>query len=128
LTHGHEVLREFSQKFREIRVTSADAKIAVVCEKERRAQYGNLQDLATIAEVLINNNSVPYHVIFSEALFADRKWLTQLSRYQKIVVLSDGLRKDCIELLKEYAKSAKIFAVKQSETNWQDELKKWLQK
>ena len=78
--------------------------------------------------MLISTDNTPYHVIFSEALLGDKRWLMRLSRYQKIVILSDGLREGCIELAKKYAKGRQIFIVKQDTPNWQDELKEWLRR
>ncbi len=127
LTHGHDVLGDFAPKFRKIMVAAADARVAVICEKDRRAQYGSPRDLALIADVLIDTDSVPYHVIFAEALFGDQKWLKQLKRYGKIIILADGLRENCIGLVEKLVDKGRIFAVRQGEPNWQINLRKWLQ-
>lgn len=126
LTHGHEVLRQFAEKFCQMNVTPVDTQIAIICEKERRAQYGNPQDLAAIANVLIDTNNVPYHVIFAEALFGNERWVRQLKRYHKVIVLADGLREGCIELVEKFAKKGSIFVIQQSEQNWESRLRKAL--
>ncbi|MCS7253980.1 MAG: cellulase family glycosylhydrolase [Armatimonadota bacterium] len=126
LTHGHEVLMEFAPKFQNISITSADAKVVVICEKERRAQYGDPRDLAAISNLLIAANVVPYHVIFVEALLGDQRWLRQLKRYQKVIILADGLREGCIELVGKFVEKGRTFIVRQGEANWQINLQNWL--
>lgn len=128
LTHGHEILREFAPKFRQMKITSADAKVVVIGEKDRRSQYGAPQDLALIAEVLITADCVPYHVIFAEALVSDRKGLSKLKRYDRVIILADGLREICIGLLGKFFDRKRTFVVSQSEPDWQIKLRKWLEK
>ncbi|MGQ9463398.1 MAG: hypothetical protein ACUVTP_00435 [Candidatus Fervidibacter sp.] len=80
LTHGFELLKEFAPKFKKSKVVAANAKVAVVCNKGMRAQYGALQDLALISQVLLGLDITPYHVLFDEAIMVERVWLSKLKR------------------------------------------------
>lgn len=122
LTHGLEVLKEFAQKFKEAKVKAVDAKIAVVCDKGRRAQYGDLRDLAAISQVLVEANAVPYHVIFSEAIMAERRWLYQLRRYEKVVVLMDGLQDEVLTKVRLVVHPSRLIFVTQEEHDWREQL------
>lgn len=122
LTHGLEILGEFAQKFKEAKVKAVDAKIAVVCDKGRRAQYGDLCDLAAISQVLVEANAVPYHVVFSEAIMAERRWLYQLRRYARAIVLTDGLQNEVLTKVRLVVQPSLLILVTQEESGWREKL------
>jgi len=128
LTHGLEVLKEFAPKFRKPKATAADAKVAVVCDKGRRAPYGALQDLAAIAQILVAENATPYHVLFGEAILAERRWQHQLRRYEKIIVLADGLPDEVLTKVRLTVKRNSLFIVRQDEPQWRERLMEFLRK
>lgn len=128
LTHGLEVLKEFAPKFKEPIVTAAKAKVAVVCDKGRRAQYGELRDLALVAKILVAENVTPYHVLFGEAILAERRWQSQLRRYEKVIVLVDGLPEEVLTKVRLTVQPNRLAIVRQDEPKWQERLKNFLRK
>lgn len=126
LTHGFEVLKEFAPKFKKPNVVAANAKVAVVCNKGRRARYGALQDLALISQVLVGLGITPYHVLFDEAIMAERVWLGKLRRYDKVIVLADGLTENVLTKIQSVVPPNRLFVVRQSELQWQNELERFV--
>ena len=122
LTHGLEILKEFALKFKEAKVKAVDAKVVVVCDKGRRAQYGDLHNLAEISQILVEANATPYHVVFSEAIMAERRWLYQLRRYEKVVVLTDGLQDEALTKMRLVVQPSRLILVTQKEHNWREQL------
>ncbi len=128
LTHGLEVLKEFAPKFKEPKVTAVEAKVAVVCDKGKRAQYGDLVDLAAIAQILVAEGATPYHVLFGEAILAERRWQYQLRRYEKVIVLADGLPDEVLTKIRLTVQPNRFFVVRQDKPQWQEALKEFLRK
>jgi len=127
LTHGLEVLREFAHRFKEPKVVATDAKVAVVCDKQRRAQYGHLSDLAVIAQILIGANATPYHVVFGEAILAERRWQYQLRRYEKVVVLANGLPEEVLTKVRLTVQPNRLLVVREDEPRLSERLTEFLQ-
>jgi hypothetical protein len=122
------VLKEFAPKFKEPIVTAAKAKVAVVCDKGRRAQYGELRDLALVAQILVAENATPYHVLFGEAILAERRWQSQLRRYEKVIVLADGLPEEVLTKVRLTVQPNRLAVVRQDEPEWQEALREFLRK
>lgn len=128
LTHGLEVMKEFAPKFKKPKVTAAEAKVAVVCDKGKRAPYGDLSDLAAIAQILVAEGATPYHVLFGEAILAERRWQFQLRRYGKVIVLADGLPEEVLTKVRLTVQPNRIIIVRQDEPQWQELLREFLRK
>ncbi|MGB9878231.1 MAG: hypothetical protein ACPLPS_10730, partial [bacterium] len=127
ISGGLEVLRDFAERFKKLKVTSADAKIAVVCDLGKRSQYGSPQDLLLISDVILAMGKAPFHTIFVQAITKDKGYITKRN-YQKIILLADGLNEELVESLEKVLPKRSLLVVHLDREDWRKELEVFLRK
>jgi hypothetical protein len=125
LSSGFEALKEFADSFKNPKLTSADAKIAVICDISKRSQYGSPQDLLLVTDILTRENAVPFHTLFSQAIKEKEEFLSK-RKYEKVILLADGLDEETLKVVEKIFEKEKIISFRQEETNCEDKLKKFL--
>lgn len=121
------IFKEFEESLKKPILTSADAKIAVICDINRRSQYGSPQNLLTITDVLVSNGFVPFHTLFSQAIM-ENKDLLKRRNYSKVIVLLDGIPNDILKLVKENVPLNRFHLVQEEKANWKNELLNFLKR
>ncbi|MBC7329118.1 cellulase family glycosylhydrolase [bacterium] len=126
LSSGFEVLKDFAQSFKNPRLTSAEAKIAVICDMGKRSQYGSPQDLLLISDILMRKKATPFHTIFIQAI-KERRELLSKRKYGKIIILADELSDEIIQSVRKLVAKGRILIISQKDKNWTSKLEKFLE-
>ncbi len=118
-------LEQFVRDFKKPRLTSIEAKVAVICDIKRRSQYGDPQDLLAISDVLVSQRVLPFHTVFAQAFMEEKSFLEKRN-YEKIILLADGLSEEIIKLVKGSVPKERLFVIQQERASWREELLKFL--
>jgi hypothetical protein len=102
LTDGAEVLPRWAAPFKASRRVLAQARLAVVCSKRQRSQYGARRNLWRISDGLIQAGLTPFCTIFPEQIIARKD---ALKRFTVVIALRKDLPADAVTALDEVEKT-----------------------
>ena len=98
LNQGAQELPKWAQAFRNSKRALGQARIAVVCARKRRSQYGSRKNLWGISDALLGAGLVPFTAIFPSQIEADERIL---ARFDAVLVLTEDLPEGCIATIRE---------------------------
>lgn len=116
---------EFAPHFKKPHLVSSEARIAVLCDINKRSQYGSSQDLLAISDILVTHQFLPFHTLFTQAI-SENKDILKKRDYKKVILLADGIPQETLELVRQLVPKERLFILHQEAPNWWDRLLEFL--